>query len=187
MMGGVLQQRFTTVLLLLLLCTTVEAWHKCSSESSDICPTGNACCFHPPTDSYRCLSSKNPILGQCCADTAPGRTGCGDGFQCAETNGREEERLLYCARIDPDNDLLPTRIPRYQLCSLAPQALQEVYGLTMIKTSRIYNQKEDENDDNASRHHHQQSSPQPAITAAAYLSNMGSFDTEDPIVRQAQS
>lgn len=178
--------------LLLLFVSLVEAWHRCSFWSNDVCPTGNACCLDRYTNSYRCLSGKNETTGECCS----GQTGCKDGFRCAgddddddKNNKSGKDAAGYCARIDPKNDLLPERVPHYQLCALpSPRALKEVYGLAMKSANG-----DDNNDDipaeAANRGLRAAANKDGPVEqpVAAYLSNLGSLDTDDPALRRAQA
>jgi len=151
-----------------LLPKTACAWRRCSNLSPDICPDGNTCCLIPSSQTYTCLSGKNETLGHCCHDDLGGRTGCGDGFQCA----RNDEYDAMCERNDPENDLLPAVVPRYQLCSLSPRSLQQVYGLPMREGTG----------DNAAY-----ADPPANPATVAYLSNLGALDTMDQVKRLEQA
>jgi hypothetical protein len=99
-------------------------------------------------------------MGSCCTDDAAvtegataTATGCGDGFKCARDESNEYD-YYYCQKIDPEDDTLPDRVPRYKLCSVPEPVLKQVHGLSV--TSNV-------ND------------PQ-----LAYLSTMGAIDSGDP-------
>jgi hypothetical protein len=132
----------------LLTFWTAAAWHACDDPNHEgsICPDGNTCC--PRGDgSYSCVSGNNATSGVCCDDTAAmGVTGCGEGFECGHT-----KHSAFCQKIDPQNDLIPDRVPRYRLCSLENAVLQKVHGFPIA----------------------------PDMPDLAYLSTMGALDASD--------
>lgn len=113
-----------------------------------------------------CISVKEGDQGACCDDDGVGLTGCGDGYRCVmnstTTNlrlGKGEKHQGLCERIDPHYDgekPKPPILPRYRLCTLPKEVLENVYGLPMIDAKS------------------------PTRVNAAYFSTMGSLDTNDP-------
>jgi hypothetical protein len=147
------------VMVFTLLAVKSVAWHTCGEGVSGICPDGNACCSSSTgtssTSRATCISGKEESVGSCCTDDAEGATGCGDGFKCARDESKEYDYdNFYCQKIDPEDETLPYRVPRYKLCSVPDPVLKQVHGLSV--TSNV-------ND------------PQ-----LAYLSTMGAIDSGDP-------
>lgn len=107
----------------LLLTSTTLAWHAC--ETGGLCPDQNTCCpnAHDPTVSF-CLPTKDETGGSCCVD--PSNTGCGDGYACANHNGRP-----FCQKVDDSKVDSPDRLPRYRACLLPWEALTQIYGLVI--------------------------------------------------------
>ena len=108
-------------------------------------------------------------------------TGCAEGFVCAyDANNSSNIHSRYCAKINPWDDSVPDRIPRYQLCSLPPRALQRVYGLPVV----INNNEEEEeenttnntNNTNTNTDNHHDKTTKTALPQFAYLSTMGALD-----------
>jgi len=193
----------------------VVAWHTCGNNinngnnSHGICPDGNKCCPLAATTSFSsssksslqfCISGKDQG-GDCCRDdgdddnhdntnynhnTTPILTGCAEGFVCAY-----HANLHYhdCAKMDPLDDSLPDRIPRYKLCSVPPQALQRVYGLPVLKSSDDDDDNDDDaeeeeeeeytNNDNDVNDNNNHSNNGTALPQLAYLSTMGALDATD--------
>lgn len=79
-----------------------------------------------------------------------GLTGCGEGFLCARDPDDESLRG-FCIRRDARNEELPDRVPRYKLCALDKEVLQNVHGLAIG----------------------------PHAPRLAYLSTMGAIDAKD--------
>jgi hypothetical protein len=133
---------------------TGQPWHQCGSDSSSpssleddpyFCPDGNKCCAlssreerwshsHSSTNNndgvvavpdaaaWGCISGKNPNEGECCQDDLT--TGCPEGFTC--TLDGDCRNVL---NTTDDDEPLPPRLPRYQLCSIQHPYQQAVHYL----------------------------------------------------------
>ncbi|GKY93879.1 hypothetical protein MPSEU_000354800 [Mayamaea pseudoterrestris] len=145
------------IVIAIFLVKVSHAWHACDASSSSVCPDGNTCCPTTTDGSFTCVSGHDETKGVCC--DAMGVTGCGEGFACAQR--RDDNAVgtlpeLFCEKVDAENDELPDRVPRYQLCSVASNVLQEIYGLPIA----------------------------PNIPPLAYLSTMGSLHAADAATLQ---
>ena len=157
----------------------ISSYKLCApEEGGGVCPDHNTCCPTSNPGVSACISVKEGDTGACCNDDGLGLTGCADGYQCImrkdtdtsmhhflrsqnyKQQQRQQQPEPYCKRIDPDYNGTkpkPLFLPRYRLCKLPPQVLENVYGLPMIDAAQ----------------------PDKDRVNAAYFSTMGSLDTND--------
>ena len=96
-------------------------------------------------------------------DTVAGTAGCGEAYECFVDPVTRSPSCLKQQDLNNNTDL-PERLPRYHPCTVAKEALTQVYGLPILTFDN-------------------ETAPQ-----FPYLSTMGALDSNDPdvLARQAQ-
>lgn len=116
------------------------AWRFC--PGGGVCPENNTCC---PTSNGKssCITAKNAPehngTSSCCFDDGRGLTGCGPAYRCASSiDPSDGSNQFFCELTDQSGIVgevpEPKKLPRYQLCSVPNDALEQVHGLAIHKT-----------------------------------------------------